>query len=150
MPTKPAVITAEALRASEAALHTMRRIADASALALCAEAELAELDESTLVVSYAISLAQRSERLHKALELSASSNAQAMESLRIAVCEFTVALRGEGASPEVTLLSLKSLISQKSLPHLSLSRLDLDAQQLRGDISKWCIESYFKEEAPCA
>jgi hypothetical protein len=150
MPTKPAVITAEALAASEASLDIMRRIADASALAMCAEAESAELDESARVVGYAISLAQRSEHLHKALELSASSNAHAMESLRIAVCEFTVALRGEGASPEAILISLKSLINQKSLPHLSHSRLDLDAQRLRGDISKWCIESYFKQAGPCA
>jgi hypothetical protein len=150
MAAKPAVFTSEALAASDAALDIMRRIADASALAMCAEAESAELDESTLVVSHAISLAQRSERLHKALELSASSNARAMESLRIAVCEFTVALRGEGASPEAILIAVKSLIGQKSLPHLSYSRLDLDAQRLRGDISKWCIESYFKEAAPCA
>lgn len=150
MSTNPAVSTAEALAASDAALDVMRRIAEASTLATCAEAGSAELDESTLAVSYAISLAQRSDRLLKALELSASSNAIALESLRIAVCEFTVALRGEGASPESTLIALKSLISEKTLPHLSHSRLDFNAERLRGDISKWCIESYFKAAAPCA
>ena len=150
MSTKREVNASEALEASEAALDIMRRIADASALAGCAEAESAELDESTLAVSYAISLAQRSDRLLKALELSASSNANAMVSLRIAVCEFAVAMRGEGASPESTLIALKSFIGEKSLPHLSHSRLDLSAMRLRGDISKWCIDAYFKQTAPCA
>lgn len=89
-------------------------------------------------------------RLLIALQEAASRDAKAMEALRIAVCEFTVALRAEGTTPERVLVTLKGVINQRTLPQFLSHSSDRNGTWLRESVSTWCIKSYFNEGVPCA
>jgi hypothetical protein len=89
--------------------------------------------------------AELCDRLRKAVENAASTNADSMEALRLTVCEFTVALREEGTTPEGVLISLKALINSRALPALS-TYPDSNTYQLRELISTWSIKEFFKKE----
>lgn len=130
-------------------LDLMRRIAEASAVAICIEAEFADAGESAWIVRKAISQAAASRRVRSALEVAASRNAIAMDALRIAVCEFTVALRSEGIAAEAVLIALKNLIDDRALPRIAAHESDSSGNGLRESISTWCIKSYFETEGAC-
>ena len=127
----------------------MRRIAEASATAICAEAAAAEEDEAQIAIRRAIAQEEASRRLRGALELAASQDAVAMHALRMAVCEFTFAHRGEGLSPEHVLIALKNLVDSRALPPILRQRSDTDANRLRESVSAWCIKAYFNTEGAC-
>ena len=59
-------------------------------------------------VLMAIDSVEREERLRSAMTLAASRDAEKMEALRLAVCEFTFAHRADGLTPEGVLIALKS------------------------------------------
>ena len=127
----------------------MRRIAEISAISTCADMDSTEADSSSAALNQAISESELSQRILVAVELAASRNAASMEALRIAVCEFTIALRGEGRTPEAVLISLKNIITRKSLPVLPRYSTDWSGNELRSSVSTWCINAYFSEEAGC-
>lgn len=111
--------------------------------------ESAEVDASALVLHQAISDSTLAKRLRDALQDAASRDARAMEALRVAVCEFTIALRDEGTTPERVLVTLKNVISQKTLPQFPSHRSDRNGTWLRESVSTWCIQSYFDQSTPC-
>lgn len=130
-------------------LDLMHRIAEASAIAVCVEAEFADAGASTLIVRNAISQADASRRVRSALEVAASRNAIAIDALRIAVCEFTFTLRREGITPEAVLVTLKNLIDDQALPRVPSHESDRNGDLLREHISTWCINAYFDSEGAC-
>ena len=125
----------------------MRRIAEASATAVCAEA--GEFDTGVASVRRAISEADASRRLRLAVEIAASRDAIAMDALRIAVCEFTLVLRQEGSTPEAVLIRLKKLIDHETLPLISPHPSDHGGHRLRERISTWSIKAYFNNDGVC-
>ena len=128
----------------------MCRIADASAIAICAEAATAEADEVTISVRHAIAQADAAQRLCGAVGLAANRNAIAMKALRLAVCEFTFAHRGDGFAPEKVLIALKKLIDDRATPPIAPHESDWNGERLRENISTWCIKAYFNNEGACA
>lgn len=149
MSKTPAIQAIEALAGGESALEIMRRIADASATSSRDGTASAELEESTRALQQAISRVELTQRLHKAMEEAASRDAISMEALRVAVCEFTLALRKEGTTPEATLISLKDAVNRKSLPQFSTHAADKNNNHLHENISTWCIKAYFQQDAAC-
>jgi hypothetical protein len=127
----------------------MRRFADASALATSDGDVSDELRESSLALHQAILRVTLTQRLHQAMEEAAMKDAASMESLRLAVCEFTIVLRDEGTTPEATLVLLKSAVDRKALPLLTTSYRDKRDYPLREAISTWCIEAYFRQGSTC-
>jgi hypothetical protein len=125
----------------------MRRIAEASATAICTEA--AEFDVGIASVRHAISHADASRRLRLAVEVAASRDAIAMAALRVAVCEFAFALRQEGSTPEAVLINLKQLIDHETMPLISTHPSDRGGTRLRESISTWCIKAYFQSDGAC-
>jgi hypothetical protein len=87
---------------------------------------------------------KESDRVRKALQNAAESDAESMRQLRLAITSFTVALRDIGTTPEHVLIALKTVINNRSLvadpPHLS----DWSTQSLREKVSMWCIEEFFR------
>ena len=127
----------------------MRRIANASATAICAGAAAADTDEVALAVRHAIAQANSSRRLRGALELAASRDAAAMHALRLAVCEFTFAYRGEGLTPERVLIALKQLVDDRAMSPIKTHVSDWNGDRLRENVSTWCIKAYFNAEGAC-
>ena len=85
------------------------------------------------------------EDLHTAVERAAERSAASLHALRLAVEEYTAALRDEGIKAEAVLISLKSVINSKTFravrPYAGESR-DEDLRQL---ISTWSIKEFYKE-----
>jgi negative regulator of replication initiation len=119
MTRTPPIQTIEAISDGESALDVTRRIAEASALPAADTEVSEELRESSLALHQAILRVTLTQRLHKAMEDAAARDAASMEALRMAVCEFTIVLREEGATPEATLILLKSTVNRKALPQLT-------------------------------
>jgi len=140
-------VASQDARTVEEDLALMRRIAEASATAICAEA--AEFEIGVASVRHAITQADASRRLRLAVEVAASRDAVAMDALRIAVCEFTFALRGEGNTPEGVLIKLKQLIDNETLPLISAHPSDHNGHRLRQNISTWSIKAYFDVDGAC-
>ena len=145
----PAIQAIEAISGGEAALDVMRRIADASALTTVDSEVSQELRESSVALHQAILRVTLTQRLHQAMEDAASRDGASMEALRLAVCEFTIALRDEGATPEGTLISIKSAVNRKALPLLTAHGKDRRDHPLHETISTWCIEAYFRQSSIC-
>ena len=145
---EPSLPSSESLNDEDAALEMMRRIADASAAATCGDPG-SELEESSMALDQAIARAELADRLRSAIEDAASRDAIAMNALRIAVCEFTLALRDEGTTPEGVLITLKSVINRKSLPNFVPHDSERNHDKLRENMSTWCIQAYFKQNTPC-
>ena len=103
-----------------------------------------EFHRAALALLVTIPDAELSERLRMAVEVAAAGNADSMEGLRLAVSEFTVALKNAGTTPEAVLITLKTVIRNRSIlgiaPHASDWR-----GQLREKVSTWCIDEYFRE-----
>jgi hypothetical protein len=132
----------------ESALEMMRRIADASAAATCGDPG-SELEESSMALDQAIARSELADRLLLAIEEAASRDAIAVDALRIAVCEFTLALRDEGTTPEGVLITLKSIINRRTLPNFVPHDIEKNHEKLRQNMSTWCIQAYFKQNTPC-
>ena len=67
-----------------------------------------------------------------------------MESLRIALFEFTQVHKASGATPEAVLITLKAIVNQHRLPILPRYMADWSGDRLHETISTWCIQAYFK------
>ena len=145
---EPSIPFIKTLSAEESALDIMRRIADASAVATCGDVG-SELEESSIALEQAIARSDLAARLLSAIEDAASKDAIAMNALRIAVCEFTHALRDEGTTPEGVLITLKSVINRKSLPNFVPHDSTKSRNSLHESMSTWCIQAYFKQNTPC-
>lgn len=83
-------------------------------------------------------------RLRRAAERAARKDADSMDKLREAVCEYTAVLRDSGLTPEAALISLKAVINIHCLPPNAPDPNDTSGYQLREKISSWSIEEYFK------
>lgn len=94
----------------------------------------------------AISTAELAERMVKAVEEAAGRDAEAMARLRQAVSTFTIAFRDIGTTPEQVLIALKTAINNRALVAIPLRGADVNAEDLRGTISTWCIEEFFRKE----
>ena len=99
---------------------------------------------SSSKLQLAIPPAELCSKLRQAVELAASRDADSMEKLRSAVCEYTALLRDRGTSPEGVLVSLKAVININALPPVAPDPADHARYKLRESISTWAIEEYFK------
>ena len=127
------------------ALKLIERLTEASALGLAAEEQSLEYESSSFALEEAISLAERSAHLRRAVARAASRSNESMDALRSAVCAFTVALRNEGITPEGVLIRLKSAIWEETL--LSVwTTSTLNGPRLRESITTWCIQDYFRND----
>ena len=124
----------------------MRRIAEASAIAVCAEETAVETEEAAMAVRHALSLADASRRLRDDVERAASVDASAMNALHRAVHEFTLAHRDDGFAPELVLIALKKLVDERALPAVALPYSSKTTQDLREAISTWSIKAYFNAD----
>ena len=97
----------------------------------------------------AIDSVEREERLRSAMTLAASRDAEKMEALRLAVCEFTFAHRADGLTPEGVLVALKNLIDNRTMPRMTPHESDWNGHLLRERISTWCIKAYFNADGAC-
>ena len=125
----------------------MTRIAEASAIAVCAEEAAVETEEATMAVRQALALADASRRLRDEVERAASHDAIVMNVLQVAVREFTVAHRDDGLAPERVLIALKKLVDERSLPAVALPYSRKTSDSLREAISTWSINAYFNADA---
>lgn len=103
-----------------------------------------ELHRAALALLVTIPDAELSERLRMAVEQAAAGNADSMEGLRLAVSEFTVALKNAGTTPEAVLITLKTVIRNRSILGIAPHAADWRGQ-LREKVSTWCIDEYFRE-----
>jgi hypothetical protein len=109
----------------------------------------APLDDTAVALTQAVASSAVALRLLVALQQAASRDVKAMEALRIAVCEFTTALREAGTTPERVLVTLKTVINQRTLPQFLSRNSDRNGTWLRESVSTWCIKSYFNDGIPC-
>jgi hypothetical protein len=72
-----------------------------------------------------------------------------MHALRMAVCEFTLAHRGEGLMPEHVLIALKHQVNCRAMPRIARNESDRNGNRLRENLSTWCIKAYFDTEGAC-
>ena len=126
----------------EDALDLVHMLAERSATGLAADAASTEGESSSFALERAISQAELSERLRAAVVRAAARNADSMEALRVAVCAFTVALRDDGVTPEMVLISLKAAIKKQTLTPL-WETSSLSGPSLQEMITTWCIRDYF-------
>ena len=147
MPQNYSLGSTESARAPASDFEMMRRVAEASATAICAGGA-ADTEELTAVVHHAYAQAERSRRLLGALELAGSRDSIAMDALRLAVCTFTRAYRGEGLMPERVLIAVKDLVDNRAVP-IRTHASDRNGNLLRESISTWCINAYFDAEGAC-
>ena len=109
-------------------------------------AEVKSPDRPAAVIKRAIPQADLCDRLLRALEQAALDSSHSMEALRLAVCDFTAALREEGTTPEGVLISLKSVIHLRTLPSRPYQRFsDWKDPEIHERISTWSIEEFFRE-----
>jgi hypothetical protein len=124
----------------------MTRIAEASAVALCAEEAAVETEEATMAVRQALALADASRRLRGEVERAAVQDAFAMNALQRAVRDFTLAHRDDGLTPERVLIALKKLVDERSLPAVALPYSRKTSEVLREAVSTWSIKAYFNAD----
>ena len=130
----------------EAALKLVQTLAENAAIGLAADEQSSQQAESALV--NAARADELTLQLRGALERAASKNSESMEALRLAVCEFTVALRDEGIAPETVLIRLKAAIRYETLMPL-WETSSWSGPHLHETVTTWCIKDYFSEKG-CA
>ena len=86
------------------------------------------------------------EELHVAFERAAERTPASLHELRQVVARFTHALRDEGASPEATLIALKTVINSRTYPAVEVSANEWSTDFLRRQISTWCIKEFFRAD----
>lgn len=126
----------------------LSRIAEASAIAVCAEETAVETEEATMAVRHALALADASRRLRDEVERAASEDAVVMNALQRAVREFTLAHRDDGLAPERVLIALKKLVDERTLPAVALPYSRNRSDSLREAVSSWSIKAYFNSDGP--
>lgn len=102
--------------------------------------------QSLATIDRAIRQAELSAKLRIAVENAASTSGESMAALRVAVSEFTIALRNAGTTPEAVLISLKAVIDSQVFAPM-WQRSTWPRPELRSKISTWSIEEYFREES---
>ena len=117
-----------------------------SAMALRAKDACADLRQSAYVMNRLEPPDEFCEELHIAFERAADRSPAALHELRQTVQRFTSALKDEGASPEATLIAVKSVINSRTYPEAEVSAQDWSADFLRRQISTWCIKEFFRAE----
>jgi hypothetical protein len=133
-----------AINPSEASLVSMRRAAEAAALATCDVGGETDVEDSLTALTAVIAELSISRTLIEAMEQAAVRSSTSMESLRIAVADLTRAHKADGASPEAVLITLKAVVNQHRLPLLPRYMADWSGDRLQATISTWCIDAYFK------
>jgi hypothetical protein len=131
-------------RHSDATLESMRLAAEAATLATCDLPVDTDLDDALTALTEVLATAATSKLLLEAVEQAAGRSSVSMESLRVAIFEFTRAHKSNGATPEAVLISLKGVVNQHRLPLLPRYMSDWSGDRLHATISSWCIEAYFK------
>lgn len=86
------------------------------------------------------------DQLRAAVDKAATRDAAAMNALHDAVARFTSALRDVGSSPEAVLVSLKTVVNNRSLTDSSPHASDWSGNRLREQISSWCIQEFFRQK----
>jgi hypothetical protein len=124
----------------EEALAELQALAEASAMAGCAD-DSVDLDSARILASE-MGRADLSARLRDAVVAAAGKSAGSMAELRVAICAFTVARRGEGQSPEAVLIELKRVIHMETFESVWMLST-WNGEPLRQKISTWCIHDYF-------
>ena len=110
-----------------------------------AEAACAELRRVATALHVTLPPGHLCEDLHAAVERAAQRSADSMTALRVAVEQFTVALRDDGLKAEGVLISLKSVINNRAFPVIRPYAGDRDDDDLRQQISTWSIEEFYRE-----
>ena len=84
-------------------------------------------------------------RLVAALEQAALDSSHSMEALRLAVCDFTAALRQQGTTPEAVLISLKSVVNQR-VPRVVPEPFyhDRPNPAIHEKMTTWSIQEFFR------
>ena len=139
----PSINSVRAPSAVEEALDLMRILAENSATGI-GEQESTDASSASALQN-AMAQADLSARLRFAVEQAASKSAESMDTLRLAVCAFTLALRDEGITPEAVLIRLKVAIHAETLAPL-WSTSSWSGQHLHDTITTWCIRDYFSEK----
>ena len=109
-----------------------------------AEAACAELRRVATALHVTLPPGHLCEDLHAAVERAAQRSADSMTALRVAVEQFTVALRDDGLNAESVLISLKSVINNRSFPVRPYTG-DRGDDDLRQQISTWSIKEFYRE-----
>lgn len=117
-----------------------------SAMALRAREACADLRETAYAMNRLEPPDELCEELHIAFERAADRSPASLHELHQTVQRFTNALKDEGASPEATLIALKSVINSRTYPAVEVSAQDWSADFLRREVSKWCIKEFFRAE----
>lgn len=110
-------------------------------------AQPTEITRSGQASNLALPQAELCERLRAGVERAASRNADSMEALRAAVCEFTAALRETGTSPEAVLISLKAVLHDQARSLIPGHPSDASVYTLHEQVSTWSIREFFREPA---
>ncbi len=83
-------------------------------------------------------------RVRNALLNASFADDVSMQELRMAVCEFTAELREDGITPEAILVSLKSVVSNRTVPPLLSPTSEWSDLRMRDQISTWSIDEFFR------
>lgn len=124
--------------------HRLRRLGHERLLSTRPDDIARRNRDGMAIVKLAIPHADLCEQLRKAVNAAAIQDAESMAALRAAVCEYTVSLRNEGIKPEGVLISLKTMIQNRSMPHPMAAPSDWHSNQLREQVSSWSIEAFFE------
>ena len=108
-----------------------------------------QAEEAAIAVRHAIAQVDAARRLRGALELAASKDTDAMQALRLAICDFTCAHRGEGLAPESVLIALKQMVDDRAMPPFPTRESNWNGWTLRQRVSTWCINAYFNDAGAC-
>jgi len=125
-------------------LESMRLAAEAAATATCDIPIDGNLDDALTALTEVLATAATSKLLLEAVEQAAGRSSASMESLRVAIFEFTRVHKAGGATPEAVLITLKAIVNQHRLPILPRYMADWSGDRLHATISTWCIQAYFK------
>ncbi|HEX6626320.1 MAG TPA: hypothetical protein VF105_00060 [Gemmatimonadaceae bacterium] len=117
-----------------------------SAMALRAKDACADLRETAYQMNRPEPPEELCEELHIAFERAADRSPASLHELRQTVQRFTNALKDEGASPEATLIAVKSVINSRTYPEVDVPAQDWSADFLRRQVTTWCVKEFFRAE----
>lgn len=125
--------------------NTAASRATSSAIASRPVPAFADVRDASLAPALVMPPAELCDGLYRAVYEAAGREAESMNKLRVAVRQFTIALRDIGTPPEHVLIALKAVVNNRSrvaiAPHVS----DWNGDDLREKISTWCIHEFFAE-----
>ena len=145
----PWLVRAELPTSPRSSCHQFQRTAlgaSGDATLFGAEHRMDQSQRAQLLLHVTLPSEEDCERLRVAVMRAAERSAESMGELRDAVRRFTVVLRDEGTTPERVLISLKSIIYNRSFPTIITHPTEwASGSRLHEKISTWCIEEYFSE-----